>query len=174
MSTMNTGRPSASEYGSYFEKYISLVQGEDIISALGQQLSAMLSLLHNISEEQAESRYAPEKWSLKEVIGHVLDFERIFAYRALMISRVEGTTLPGCDQDELMRGADFNSYKLSDLTKEFEQVRRANISFFSHLGEDALRRMGVASEQDVSVRALAYIMAGHEAHHVQVIRAKYL
>ncbi|HKC62127.1 MAG TPA: DinB family protein [Pyrinomonadaceae bacterium] len=174
MSTMNIGRPAATEYGSYFERYISLVEGENIVSTLGQQLSDTLSLLHNVSEEQAESRYASGKWSLKEVVGHVLDFERIFGYRALMIARVEGTVLPGCDQDELMRGADFNSYRLSDLAKEFEQVRRANISFFSHLGEEAWRRVGVASELDVSVRALAYIMAGHEAHHVQVIRSKYL
>lgn len=174
MSTMNIGRPAESEYGAYYGRYISLIEGEDIISALGEQLSDFLSLLQNISEEQAESRYAPGKWSLKEVVGHVLDFERIFGYRALMIARVEGSVLPGCDQDELMKGADFGVYQLSDLAREFEQVRRANISFFSHLGEDAWRHMGVASEQAVSTRALAYILAGHEAHHAQVIRAKYL
>lgn len=174
MSTTNIGRPAVSEYGAYFERYISLVRGEDIVSTLGQQLSDTLSLLRNISEEQAESRYAPGKWSLKEVVGHVLDFERIFAYRALMIARVAGSVLPGCDQDELMKGTDFHAYKLSDLAKEFEQVRRVNISFFSHLGEEVWGRRGVASEQAVSVRALAYILAGHEAHHVQVIRERYL
>lgn len=174
MSMMNIGRPADSEYGAYYGRYISLVKGEDIVQTLRQQLSDTLSLLQNISEEQAESRYAPGKWSLKEVVGHVLDFERIFGYRALMIARVEGSVLPGCDQDELMRGQGFNSYKLSDLAREFEQVRRANISFFSHLSEEAWQRMGVASEQNVTVRALSYILAGHEAHHVQVIRSKYL
>lgn len=171
---MIIGRPADSEYGAYYGRYISIVQGEDIVSALGQQLSGTLSLLQSISETQAERRYAPDKWSLKEVVGHVLDFERIFGYRALMIARVEGSVLPGCDQDELMKGADFNSYKLADLAEEFAQVRRANISFFTHLSEEAWKRMGVASEQGVTVRALAYILAGHEAHHVQVIRSKYL
>ena len=111
---------------------------------------------------------------MKEAVGQAHDFERIFGYRALMIARVEGSVLPGCDQDELMKGADFSSYRLSDLANEFEQVRRANISFFSHLEEEAWNRMGVASKQDVTVRALAYILAGHEAHHVQVIRERYL
>lgn len=174
MSAMNIGRPADSEYGAYYGRYISLVEGEDIVQTLGQQLNGTLSLLQNISEEQAENAYAPGKWSLKEVVGHVLDFERIFGYRALMIARVEGSVLPGCDQDELMKGADFQVYQLSDLANEFELVRRANISFFSHLSEDAWNRMGVASEQAVSVRALAYILAGHEAHHAQVIRSKYL
>ena len=108
------------------------------------------------------------------MVGHVLDFERIFGYRALLIARDEQTPLPGYDQDELMRVAGFSRYRISDLVVEFEQVRRANISFFEHLREEAWDGRGVASEVEVSVRALAYIMAGHEAHHRRVIREKYL
>jgi len=174
MSATNTGRPDPNEYDPYYERYICLVHGQEIISELGQQLSETLALLRSVSEAKAEMRYAPGKWSLKEVGGHVLDFERIFGYRALLIARGELTPLPGCDQDELMRVAEFSRYRLSDLAAEFEQVRRANISFFEHLGEEAWDRRGVASEVEVSVRALAYIMAGHEAHHRRVIREKYL
>ena len=174
MSVMYTRKPESGEYDPYYERYICLVPGQEIISELGQQLSDTLVLLRGVSEAKAETRYAPGKWSLKEVVGHVLDFERIFGYRALLIARDEQTPLPGYDQDELMRVAGFSRYRISDLVVEFEQVRRANISFFEHLREEAWDGRGVASEVEVSVRALAYIMAGHEAHHRRVIREKYL
>lgn len=174
MSAIIAKRPDASEYGPYYERYVSLVSGVDIISTLDQQLSDTAALLRDVPEAKSEARYAPGKWSLKEVVGHILDFERIFAYRALRIARGDRTPLPGCDQDNLMKGATFSAYRMSVLAEEFGQVRMANISLFRHLGEEAWERRGVASEVEVSVRALAYIIAGHEAHHVQVIRAKYL
>src|ERR1043166_5040283 len=155
MSTKLSGRPEAGEYLPYYEKYISLVAGGDIVARLEGQLSETLALLRGVSEGQAELRYAPGKWSLKEVVGHVLDYERIFASRALAFAPV-------------------GQYSLGELASEFEQARRANVSFFRHLCEEAWTRRGVASDAEVSVRALAYVMAGHELHHVRVIRERYL
>jgi|ERR1043166_19082 hypothetical protein len=174
MSTKLSGRPEAGEYLPYYEKYISLVAGGDIVARLEGQLSETLALLRGVSEGQAELRYAPGKWSLKEVVGHVLDYERIFASRALAFARVGNVTMPGFDQDELMSGSPFGQYSLGELASEFEQARRANVSFFRHLCEEAWTRRGVASDAEVSVRALAYVMAGHELHHVRVIRERYL
>lgn len=167
-------RPGAGDYDPYYEKYISLVAGDDIVSRLEDQLPATLELLRGITEQQAEGRYAPGKWSLKEVFGHVLDFERIFAGRALLFARGEQAPLPGCDQDVLMRGASFGAYRPGDLAAEFEAVRRGNVSFFRHLSDEAWERRGVASGAEVSVRALAYIMAGHELHHTRVVKERYL
>ncbi len=167
-------RPEAGEYAPYFDRYVSLVEGDDIVERLGEQLSGTLGLLRGVSEERANARYAPGKWSLKEVVGHVLDYERIFSYRALRIARGDETPLAGADQEVLMRGADFGAYTLADLAAEFEQARRANVSFFRHLTGDAWARRGVASDNEVSVRALAYIMAGHGLHHAGVIRERYL
>ena len=174
MAAMSGSRPEQHEYGPYYERYVSLVSGADIISRLDQQLSDTLILLSGVPEEQAEQRYAPDKWSLKEVVGHVLDFERIFGYRVLLVARGDGTPLPGCDQDVMMRGAEFGPYRLRELAVEFEQVRRAHICFFRHLSVGAWDRRGVVNGEGASVRALAYIMAGHELHHRRVIREKYL
>lgn len=174
MSTTLSGRPGAGEYLPHYEKYISLVAGDDIVARLEGQLSDTLALLGGVDERQAESRYEPGKWSLKEVVGHVLDYERIFASRAQAFARVGKIAMPGFDQIELMRGTPFDSYRLGELATEFEHARRANVSFFRHLGDEAWGRRGVASDAEVSVRALAYIMAGHELHHMQVIRERYL
>ena len=174
MTMMNGRRPGPDEYAPYFEKYVSLVEGEDIVSRLGAQLPDTLALLRGATERQAESRYEPGKWSVKQVVGHVLDFERIFGCRALLFARGEQSPLPGCDQDVLMRGAAFDDYRLSDLSTEFEHARLANASFFRHLSDEAWDRRGVASDAEVSVRALAYIIAGHELHHTRIIRERYL
>lgn len=174
MSTKLSGRPGAGEYLPYYERYISLVAGDDVVARLEGQLSDTLALLRGVSEVQAESRYAPGKWSVKEVVGHVLDYEHIFASRALAFARAGKVSMPGFEQDELMGGAPFDGYSLGELASEFEHARRANVSFFRHLGEEAWARRGVASDAEVSVRALAYIMAGHELHHLRVIRERYL
>jgi uncharacterized damage-inducible protein DinB len=174
MSTKLSGRPEAGEYLPYYDKYISLVAGDDIVAQLEGQLSDTLALLRGVSDEQAESRYAPGKWSLKEVVGHVLDYERIFSSRALAFARAGAVAMPGFDQEELMAGAPFGAYGLGELASEFEHARHANVSFFRHLCDDAWTRRGVANNAEVSVRALAYIMAGHELHHLRVIRERYL
>ena len=166
--------PEAGEYAPYYERYISLVTGGDVVAALSQQLESTLDTLRGISEEQADSRYAEGKWSVKELVGHVIDTERIFGYRALRFARNDQTPLSGFEQDDYVDNAGFGACSLSDLIEELEHVRRANLLMFRHLDREAWQRQGEASGQQVSVRALAYIIAGHETHHMRVMRERYL
>lgn len=173
MTTLN-GRPEATEYNPYYGKYVSLVAGDDILAALSDQLSETLALLGSVPESEAGFRYAPGKWSMKELVGHVIDGERIFAYRALRFARNDRTPLPGFEQDDYIQNASFDACSLAALAAEFESVRRATLFLFEHLDAEAWTRTGVASDSEVSVRALAYIIAGHELHHVGVLRDRYL
>jgi hypothetical protein len=174
MTTLTIGRPDETEYSPYYGKYVSLVAGVDILSALSSQLPETLALLASVPESQGNFRYAPGKWSIKELVGHILDGERIFAYRALRFARNDKTPVPGFEQDDYIRNASFDACPLQDLAAEFESVRRATIFLFRHLDADAWTRRGVASESEVSVRALAYMIAGHELHHVGILRDRYL
>ena len=174
MTESNIERPDATEYAPYYERYISLVKDGDILASLSQQMDETLTLLGSISEEQANFRYAPDKWSIKELVGHLIDTERIFSYRALRFARNDKTPLPGFDQDDYIRGASFDDYSLADLASEFEHVRRAGLSLFKHLDREAWKRRGAANDSEVSVRALAYIIAGHELHHMGILRSRYL
>jgi len=171
---LNLNRPDATEYAPYYGKYISLVSDSDILTLLSQQLDVTLALLGSISESQANYRYAPGKWSIKELVGHMIDTERIFAYRALRFARNDKTPLQGFEQDDYIRGASFDDCALSDLASEFEHVRRSSLSLFKQLSEEAWKRTGTASDNEVSVRALAYIIAGHELHHIEILRSRYL
>jgi hypothetical protein len=174
MSNMITVRPSVSEYAPHYEKYINLVPEGDILAILGQQTGDTLSVLRSIPEAQAGWRYAPGKWSIKEVVGHIIDAERIFGYRALRFARNDQTPLPGFEQDDYVKYGGFGAQSLSDLASEYEHVRRANIHLFRGLTSDAWDRRGMANNNEISVRALAYAMAGHELHHMGIIRTKYL
>ncbi|MGH9901906.1 MAG: DinB family protein [Pyrinomonadaceae bacterium] len=174
MSAPAAGRPEPEEHNPYYARYISLVPEGDVVATLERQLDGTLALLRGLSETQAGARYAPDKWSVREVVGHVIDTERIFGYRALRFARGDGTPLPGFEQDDYVRSAAFDDYPLNELADELEHVRRSNLSFFRHLDGVAWLRRGAANDSEVSVRALAYIMAGHELHHVGVLRAKYL
>ena len=174
MSNSLTARPSATEYAPYYERYISLVPEGDIIQILGQQLEETLRLLGGISESQAASRYAPGKWSIKELVGHVIDSERLFACRALRFARNDKAALAGFDQDEYVKNGGFDDRKLADLAEEFSHVRRANMLLFASLGEETRGRRGIANEVEVSVRALLYIIAGHERHHAEILKTRYL
>ena len=174
MQNLTTERPVAGEYNAYYDRYISLVPDEDVLVVLRRQLESTLDTLREIDEEQANARYAPGKWSVKEVVGHMIDGERVFAYRALRFARNDRTPLKGFEQDDYVAGGNFAERRLSDLAEEFEHVRRATLSLFGHLSAEAWRRSGVASDSLVSVRALAYIMAGHEAHHMRILRERYL
>jgi hypothetical protein len=167
-------KPEANEFAPYYSKYISLVRDGDVVSTLCQQLDNSLSLLRGIPEEKANSRYAHDKWSVKEVVGHVLDTERIFGYRALRFARNDQTPLNGFEQDDYVRAANFGRIRLSDLADEFQNVRQANIHLFRSLDDAAWLRRGAANENEVSVRALAYIIAGHELHHMAILKSKYL
>src|SRR5215208_1956570 len=174
MTKMITARPDSTEHAPYYSKYTDLVPDGDILSILGQQIDDTLALLGTISEAQADSRYAEGKWSIKEVVGHMIDTERIFGYRALRFARNDRTPLSGFEQDDYVSHGSFAEQRLSDLAREFEHVRRANIYLFRGLASEAWDRRGRASDNEVSVRALAYIIAGHELHHMGIIRTKYL
>jgi uncharacterized damage-inducible protein DinB len=165
-------RPQASEYSPYYDRYISLVQGEDILNTLDEQRRQTMLLLCGRDDEDGDFRYAPEKWSAKEVLGHVCDTERIFAYRALRISRADTTPLEGFEQDDYVQNGPFAQRPLADLVEDFIAVRRATLSLLRNLDEMAWSRRGSANKNEVSVRALAYIIAGHELHHRRVLEEK--
>jgi hypothetical protein len=169
-----TGRPEETEYLPYYGKYISLVPDADILSQMSEQAEATQALLRGIPEAQGGFRYAPGKWSIRELVGHLIDTERIFAYRALRFSRNDRTPLSGYEQDDYIRNASFDDYPLTELAAEFESVRRSSIFLFKHLTQEAWTRRGVANESEASVRALAYIIAGHELHHMNILRHTYL
>lgn len=167
-------RPEATEYVSYFGRYIDQVPDGSIVDVLASGLRDTLALLRSIPEDRGDYRYAPEKWSVKEVVGHVIDAERVFAYRALRFARNDATPLPGFEQDDYIPAGKFGTRTLRDLADELEAVRQSTLHLFRHLDEAALLRGGVASGNPVTVRALAYIIAGHEAHHRKVLREGYL
>ena len=165
------GKPDASEYASTFGTYINLVQSEDVLSALSEM---PLAGLRSVSGEASLRRYAPGKWSLREVVGHVIDAERIFAYRALRFARNDSTALPGFEQDDYVPAAHFDRRPWGELLDEFELVRRGNLLLFAGFDGEAWLRRGVANGVAISVRALVYAVAGHELHHLRIVRTKYL
>jgi len=170
-------RPQPGEYAPYYDRYISLVPGNDdlaALTALENQRRQMVLLLSGRTEADGDLRYAPEKWSLKEVLGHISDTERIMSYRALRISRGDATPLEGFEQDDYVRNGPFARRPLADLIEDYIAVRRATISLFRNLDEAAWTRRGVASKNEVTVRALAFIIAGHELHHRKILEEKYL
>jgi hypothetical protein len=150
------------------------VASDDVVSVLGTQIEGTLATFRAVSPERSLERYAPDKWSLREVVGHVIDAERIFAYRALTFARNDRTELPGFDQDPYVAAARSDTRDWRDLLEELELLRRANVLMFRGLDPEAWQRRGVASGNPITVRALAYIIAGHELHHLGVVRAKYL
>jgi len=166
--------PQASEYNPYYSRYLALVQGTDLTDVLDTQMGDSLQFLRGITEEKSLRRYEPGKWSIKEVLGHLIDAERIFSYRALRFARNDQTPLPGFDQDPYVAAAGFDSRPWNGLVDEFEQVRRATISFFRGLSPEAATRSGKANDSVMSVRAAGYVIAGHELHHMHVLRDKYI
>ena len=167
-------RPQPTDYAAYYEKYVSLAPGTDILGVLEAQRMLTVQLLAARSEREGNFRYAPEKWTVKELVGHIADSERIFAYRALRISRADKTPIEGFEQDEYVKNGGFNDRTLADLAEEFAQVRGATLALFLGLSGDAWQRRGIANKNEVTVRALAYIIAGHELHHRRILEEKYL
>jgi hypothetical protein len=167
-------RPQTSEAAVYYFKYIDLITSDDILPAIEQQLGEMLQFLSGISEEKSLHSYAPGKWTIREVLNHVNDGERVFSGRAFWFARGFNDALPSFEQDVAVQAAQANNTSWADLVEEFKNVRLATISFFRSLPEEAWDRVGVASDNPVSVRALAYIIAGHVAHHQHVLQEKYL
>src|ERR1700687_1138804 len=170
---MNPKKPGADEYAPYHEKYVGLIPGDDIVSVLEPHLRQSIAMFSGRSEREGDFRYAPDKWTVKEILCHVADAERIFSYRALRIARGDKTPLPGFDQDPYVPLSRANERKLPDIVEEFADVRRASISLFGSLDAAAWMRKGVVSDHELSVRALAYIAAGHELHHRRILEERY-
>ena len=166
--------PKPDEYAEYFGRYIQRVPpGSDIFALFAAQPGELRTLLQNVSDDQANVRPKPGEWSIKEVIGHLDDVERIFAYRLIWIARGDTTPLPGFEQDHFVRGTDFNRRSLSDLIEEFSYQRQANILCFKPLTEAEMGRRGTASGNPFSPRALLYVLVGHVMHHIELLTVDY-
>ena len=167
-------RPEAGEYIAYYEKYIALVPKGDIVSALEREHKATLELLESLPDTKADYAYGAGKWTIKEVVGHLADAERIFSYRALRYARADNTALAGFDENTYVPAGEFGNRTLRDLIDELAAVRRATIALFRGLPPEAWERRGIANNAIVSVRALAWIAAGHEIHHRNILQERYL
>ncbi len=167
-------RPAESEYAPYYNGYITLAGNGDIRRELREQIDEMAGLFGGLGEEMALHRYAPGKWSIKELVGHMADGEQIFGYRALRISRNDPTPLAGFDEDAYVIAAGFDRIPIADLVEAWAAARRSNLCLFEQLDPAAWSRTGVANGNPISVRAIAYICAGHATHHMNVVRQRYL
>ena len=167
-------RPDASEHLPYYGKYVELVPDGDLIQMLRIQLDETLALVRGLHEERGGHRYAAGKWSIREVLGHVIDTERIFAYRALRIARGDATPMEGFDENANAAASEADTRTLADLAGGLEHVRLGNVAFLRGLSYEALARRGTANGAEVTVRALALILAGHELHHSGLLHERYL
>lgn len=170
---IHPGRPLQGEHLPYYSQYIDLVSAGNIVDLLTEQLAATGALLAPLSAEQVNFRPKPEDWNILEVLGHITDGERVFAYRALCTARNDTTPLPSFDQDLFVANANFASRTLADLLDEFTTVRHATLSLFRTLSAEAWVRQGIAVNHPITPRALAYIIAGHELHHVADFHQRY-
>jgi len=166
-------RPQPDEYSAYVARYVDLVGNKPILKILEQLQQSTYNLFTNLSADKANYAYAEGKWTIKQVLGHMADSERVFAYRAFAFSR-EAIELPGFDQDVYMEKTTFNSRSLEDIANEFKTVRQSTLYLFRSLTEEQSTQKGIASGNPVSVRALAYITAGHEMHHIKILEERYL
>jgi uncharacterized damage-inducible protein DinB len=171
---MTQKRPQKGEYAEYYEEYIALVPSGDFLEILQEQKQAMIRLLSPLSEEQGDFRYAPGKWSIREILGHINDTERIFAYRLLRIARGDQTPLASFEQDEYVQNGNFSTRRLADLLHEFSAVREATITLIRSLDDAAWLRRGVANQKEITATALAFIIAGHDRHHRIILEERYL
>ncbi len=166
-------RPHTAEAAPYYFKYIDLITSDDIVPAIQAQKDETVRFLEGISEEKSLYAYAPGKWTIRELLNHVNDGERVFLYRAFWFARGFQDALPSFEQDVAVQFAQANQTSWAQLVAEFKTVRWATITFFQNLPDEAWSRTGVASDNEVSVRAIAYIIAGHVTHHTHVLREKY-
>ena len=167
-------RPTASEYEAYYTDYIAGVPDGDVVQALERQGREMTEMLARVPETRGDFAYAPGKWTLKEVLGHVADAERVFSYRALRIARADPAPLAGFDENAWVPTSGAKARTMADLLGEFQAVRAATVALFRHLPAEAPLRRGTANNKEVSVRALAWIAVGHALHHQRLIRERYL
>ena len=168
------GRPTPEEYPEYYNQYLPLVKDGDILEILEEQSIYVQKFISAISEEQGNSTYAFGKWTIKEVLGHLLDTERVLAYRALRISRRDKQPMAGYDQDIYIKNSRYYKKSLKEIADEMLLLRAANLKFFQSFEEEDLMQTGTANEFEFSVRAILYILAGHELYHINFIKENYL
>lgn len=167
-------RPSVNEYVPEFQPYVDLVNGNEVIPVLGSQIDEFIALMQTIPEDRKTYSYAEGKWSIAELLGHIIDSERIMTFRALWFARNAPSSLPGFEQDDFAKIANSNNRTLSSLADEWLHLRKSNIFLYKSFDNDALRRHGIANDNDVTVLALLFIIAGHFTHHLNILKEKYL
>ena len=173
MSTLAIPRPLPDEAAPFYQRYIEQVRDENIVEQLSSQLQEAEALFGPLDEVRGRQRYAPGKWSVKEVLGHISDAERIFSYRILRIARGDSTPLPGFDENAYVPAAKFDQQSLPSLMRGFRAVRHSSLHLVETIPEEAWARRGEASGSPISARALAYIVVGHVTHHLGVLRERY-
>lgn len=171
---MTQKRPESGEYAPFYANYIAMVPDGDLLATLAAAWQEWKSLLGGLREDQAGFRYEPGKWSIKEVIGHVSDTERIFSYRLLRIARGDQTPLAGFEQDDYVQTGSFSARTLNDLLEEFAAVRHSTVTLLRSLPKEAWMRRGSANKNEVTVTALAFIISGHERHHRSILEQRYV
>lgn len=171
--TIAVPRPGADEYFEYYDRYIRQVPGDDVLPTLASHIEGWLPALRKITDAQALHRYAPGKWSVKEVLSHVCDGERVFCYRALRFARADQTPLPGFDENTWVPASGADRRPIGEIVDELQTVRAASVALFRSFDPEALTRRGKANDKIISVRALAWIIAGHAIHHQAGLRENY-
>ncbi len=166
--------PPPASYPAYFQTYVDLVPPGDVLERLAFQIRETEGFLRSIGEEKSKHRYAPDRWSIREIVGHLADAERVFCYRALTFARGDATPLPGFEQDDWVAGSNAHQRSLEELTGEFQLVRAATVALFAGLDEESLQRAGTANDNRMVVAAIPFVIAGHELHHRRVIEERYL
>lgn len=167
-------RPKEGEYGSFFERYISYPTGDDAREVLAQSLQPLQQFLSNIPEDKASYAYAPGKWTIKQLLQHIVDTERVFSYRAMAISRGEKQPLPGFDENEFAENARAEHRTLEDLTEELVLLRSASIMLYKFMDDNSLYNVGIASGHPITPNAIAFIIVGHVMHHQKIMNERYL
>lgn len=167
-------RPAENDYAPYYKGYIAKIQGDDILKILHQQTKECQTILNSFPEHKGDYRYAEGKWSVKQVIGHIMDTERVFTYRALCIARGEKQPLPGFEQDDYVNTGKFESRNLFELIYELRLLRESNLLLFKSFDDEMLKRRGNASGYDVTVNALLFMIAGHMQHHLDILKERYI
>ena len=173
MTTELHARPDATEYARFYDPYVARVPEEDVVAALRDSGRELVAALSALPESRGGFRYAAGKWTIREVVGHLIDAERIFSYRALRLARGDATPLPGFEENDYVKTADSDARTLADLVEELRVVRESTVRMFVSFPEDAWTRRGVVNTREVTVRAIAYITAGHMRHHLAVLRERY-
>jgi hypothetical protein len=166
-------KPGVDEFAPYYLTYVSLVPEEEVLPSLQSQIGVLQKVIASVPPGRETYRYGPGKWSIREVLGHIIDAERVFGYRAFCITRGEQASLPSFDQNQYVAISQYDTRPLPELFAEFDLVRRSNLAFMNGLNEETTKRKGIASNNPITVRAIAYILVGHVRHHVNILDRSY-